>query len=309
MSIDKNVISGFLSTTRPLRPLLKEAIALRKERFGNTIKIHILDNAKEGGCTEDCLYCGQSARYNSHIESKSFLSTDTLINHAKIAKSKGAYRFCMAIARRNALSEDIKSIGKVVRFANSKLGLKTCFSSGFLSKQDLIYLKGCGIDRINHNLNTSNTFYPKICTTHTYEDRFNMARSIKAAGIGLCSGIIIGMGESINDLVDLFFDLKRLNPDSIPVNFLVPIKGTPLENTNYLTPKYCLRVLCALRILMPSTEIRVAAGREYHLGTLEPLSLLISDSTFLGNYLTTQGTEETKTIKVIKALGLYPVNA
>jgi biotin synthase len=284
-----------------------EAIRLRRAYFGNQIKLHILENAKQGGCSEDCSYCAQSLRFLTHITPSAPLRASLLIEQAKEAKKSGAYRFCMAIARRGATKDDIKTIGEVVWVMKNELGIKTCFSSGFLEDNALDFLKSCGLDRINHNLNAPKEVYPRICSSHSYEDRLDMARRVKERGLGLCCGFILGMGEGPAELAGLFEDLAELKPEAIPINFLIPIPGTPLEGAIGLNSEYCLRAVSVLRLYLPQTEIRLAAGRERHLGVLEPLGFLVADSAFLGDYLTVKGQEGSRTLKTVMALGLTPI--
>jgi biotin synthase len=164
-------------------------------------------------------------------------------------------------------------------------------------------LKACGVDRVNHNLNTSQRFYGEICSTHTYEDRLNTLRAVREAGLGLCSGGIIGMGEERADVVRLALELRELGVPSIPVNFLNPIDGTPLAGTWQLDPRYCLKVLCMFRLANPRSEIRIAGGRELHLRSLQPLGLYAANSMFVGDYLTTKGQAAEEDYRMIEDLG------
>ena len=302
-------IESLLDPKTPLKPLLKEALRLRRVHFGSSFKLHVLENAKKGGCSEDCSYCGQSSWFPTSVTPSAPLKASELIADAKRAQASGAYRFCMAIARRGALKADLQAIGDAVSFMAHDLRLKTCFSSGFLDDADLDFLKAKGLDRINHNLNAPRELYPRICSSHTYEDRLQMARRVKERGMGLCCGFILGLGESAKELSDLLQDLSELRPDAVPLNFFIPIPGTPLEDAPSLMPEQCLRVLCILRLLMPATELRLSAGRELHLGALEPLGFLVADSAFLGDYLTTRGQESSRTLGMIRALGLDPLKA
>ena len=308
-ALGTSFVENLLDSKTPLKPILKEAIRLRRAHFGNSFKLHVLENAKKGGCSEDCSYCGQSSKFPTSVTPSAPLKADELIASAKEAQASGAYRFCMAIARRGAVEADLRVVGEAVSFMARDLGLKTCFSSGFLDDAALDFLKACGLDRINHNLNAPREVYPRVCSSHTYEDRLQMARRVKERGLELCCGFIVGLGESLKELAGLLQDLAELKPDAIPVNFLIPIPGTPLEGAPPLNPEQCLRVLCVVRLLLPATEVRLAAGRELHLGALEPLGFLVADSAFLGDYLTAKGQEGSRTLRMVRALGLDPLQA
>jgi biotin synthase len=183
------------------------------------------------------------------------------------------------------------------------VGIEICTSLGFLTEEAARALKEAGVDRYNHNLNTSERFYPQICTTHTYQDRLQTLRNARAAGLELCCGAIFGMGESEEDIIDIAFALREAAADSIPINFLHPIPGTPLEKVNYLTPLRCLAILCLLRFLNPRTEIRVAGGREFHLRSLQPLALYPANSIFVAGYLTTSGQAPEEAWRMIADMG------
>jgi biotin synthase len=183
------------------------------------------------------------------------------------------------------------------------LGLKICACLGLLTPDHAARLKSCGVDRVNHNLNTGEEHYAEICSTHTYQDRLQTLNNVRNAGLELCSGGIIGLGESHRDLVSMAMDLRELKTESIPINFLHAIEGTPLQNRNDLTPQDCLRALCMMRFVNPSSELRIAGGREKHLRSLQPLGLYVANSLFVGDYLTTKGQAPEADYQMVKDLG------
>ena len=196
----------------------------------------------------------------------------------------------------------------------ARFPLRICVSPGLLTEGEAAELKGCGVDRVNHNLNTSRRFYPTICTTHAYQDRLDTLAAVRRSGLEICSGGIVGMGEQHEDVVELAMELGRLAAEAVPVNFYMPIPGTPLEtpdpspeNPARLDPRYCLKVLSLFRLANPKCELRIAAGREMHLGPLQPLGLFPADSIFVGDYLTTKGQPPEEDSRMIQALGFDPV--
>jgi len=283
--------------------LMAAAYRIRRRAFGSTVQLYFLINAKSGLCPEDCGYCSQSKVATSPIEKYNLLSRETLLDGAREAAKRGARTYCMVISARGPNDREISTVEAVVPEIKEKYGLKICTSLGLLKPEDVTRLKACGVDRVNHNLNTSESFYREICTTHNYEDRLDTLRAVKTAGLEICCGGIVGMGERPLDIVYMAIALREIGVDSIPVNFLIPIKGTSLEDQNDLNPRYCLKVLALTRFANPDTEIRVAAGRERHLGSLQPLSLYAANSLFVGDYLTTKGQPPAADYKMIEEMG------
>jgi len=185
--------------------------------------------------------------------------------------------------------------------------LRICVSPGLLTFEQALRLRACGVDRVNHNLNTSRRFYPMICTTHTYQDRLDTLHAVRRAGLEICSGGIVGMGEEDADVVELALRLGELRAEAVPVNFLQPIAGTALEGVRRLNPRYCLKVLALVRLANPAGELRIAAGREMHLRSLQPLGLLAANSIFVGDYLTTKGQAPDEDYRMIEDLGFHVV--
>lgn len=292
--------------TVDLMSLLHAAGTVRRRYFQNKVTVHILDNVQNGACPEDCHYCGQSKDSEADIQPYKLKSVDEIVADAKAAKDAGAWRFCMVLSGRGPDGHDIAHMTEAVRKVKA-MGLRTCLSSGLLNEEKAHQLKAAGLDRLNHNLNTSESHYPKICTTHTYQDRVDTLNAAKAAGLGVCSGMIVGMGESYEDLLDVAYRLREYNTESIPVNFLLPIEGNPLTyagiNGKPLDPQTVLRVLCAFRLINPTAEVRVAAGREFHLRSLQPLSLWPASSLFVDGYLLTEGSGAQATFQMIHDAG------
>ena len=200
-------------------------------------------------------------------------------------------------------AKDLDAILGAVARIKAAHALKICVSPGLLTAEQARRLKAGGVDRVNHNLNTSRRFYPRICTTHSYQDRLDTLRAVRAAGLEICSGGIVGLGEEDADVVNLALELAALGAEAVPINFLQPIPGTPLEGPSRLNPRYCLKVLAMFRLANPHGELRIAAGREMHLGSLQPLGLYAANSIFVGDYLTTQGQPPEDDFRMIEALG------
>ncbi len=272
-----------------LLDLVAAAFRLRQRHFGKTVQLYFLVNAKSGLCPEDCGYCSQSKISNAPIEKYRMLSADQLLDGARVAAERQSKTYCIVISGRAPSEREMLAVETVVPRIKQELGLKICACLGLLTPEHAARLKTCGVDRVNHNLNTGEEHYAEICSTHTYQDRLQTLNNVRAAGLELCSGGIIGMGESHRDLVSMAMDLRNLKTESIPINFLHAIEGTPLENRGELTPQDCLRALCMMRFVNPASELRIAGGREKHLRSLQPLGLYVANSLFVGDYLTTKG--------------------
>ena len=283
--------------------LLDAAFTVRERYFGRTVRLQMLLNAKSGACQEDCHYCSQSAVSTADIERYGLLPTDQMLQGARRAAEAKAQRYCIVISGRSPLDREIAEISEAVKAIKREVPVQVCCSLGLLNEEQARTLKAAGVDRINHNLNTSEAYHQAICTTHTFRDRLTTIRHARAAGLEICSGGIIGMGERDEDVIDLALALREVKPDSIPVNMLHPVPGTPLEGCDHLTPQRCLKVLCLFRFLHPRTEIRIAGGREFNLRTLQPLALYAADSLFVGGYLTTPGQPAADAWKMISDLG------
>ena len=286
-----------------LLALLDAAFTVRERYFGRTVRLQMLLNAKSGACQEDCHYCSQSSVSTADIERYGLVSSRAMIEGARRAAAAKAQRYCIVISGRNPLDREIAAIAAAVRDIKKELPIQICCSLGLLEEDQARTLKAAGVDRVNHNLNTSESYHEAICTTHTFRDRLATIQHARAAGLEICSGGIIGMGESDADVIDLALALRDIKPDSIPLNMLHPVPGTPLAHCRHLTPQRCLKVLCLFRFLHPRTELRMAGGREFNLRSLQPLALYVADSLFVDGYLTTPGQPAPEVWKMITDLG------
>jgi biotin synthase len=268
---------------------LAAAYRVRRHYWGNRVRLHYLLNAQSGLCPEDCHYCSQSKISTAEIEKYPLLAKDKILAAAGRAAELKAGTFCMVISGRSPNESTFQRVLDAVESVKANYDLKICACLGLLNAEQTHRLAAAGVDRVNHNLNTSEAHHADICTTHEFGDRLETVNHVKAAGITTCSGGILGMGESDNDVIDLALSLRQLGVTSVPVNFLIPIPGTPFAEVNSLNPRQCLRILCLFRFLLPSQEIRIAGGREVHLRSLQPLGLYAANSIFVGDYLTTAG--------------------
>ncbi|HUG91210.1 MAG TPA: biotin synthase BioB [Planctomycetaceae bacterium] len=284
--------------------LLAATFRVRRRHFGLKVQLYYLQNAKSGLCPEDCGYCSQSLVSTAEIDRYPLLSERRLLEGAAAAAGLNSRTYCIVTSGRGPTEREVEHLARTVEKIKAEHGLHICCCLGLLEPDQARRLKDAGVDRINHNLNTSRRFYGQICSTHTYQDRLDTLRVVRQAGLELCSGLIVGMGEADEDVVEVALELERLGVESIPVNFLIPIPGTPLEDRrDTLNPRYCLKVLCLLRLTNPATEIRIAGGREVHLRTLQPLGLYAANSIFVSDYLTTKGQAPEDDFRMIEDLG------
>jgi biotin synthase len=286
-----------------LLSLIDAAYTVRKHFHGKTVTVHIINNVSNGLCSEDCNYCPQSKSSKAEIVEYSEKSDEEILLEAKQAYEAGAYRYCMVYAGRRSNEKRTERIADLVRTIKAQYPIEVCVSAGLMDENSTRLLKQAGLDRLNHNLNTSSSQYQKICTTHTFTDRLNTLKAARNSGLEVCSGIIAGMGETAEELVELALMLRDLEAKSIPINFLLPIVGNKLEIAKNLTPEYCLRILCLFRFINPEAEIRTAAGREYHLRSMEVMSLYPANSLFMDGYLNTRGKSRQDTLKMIVDAG------
>ncbi len=286
-----------------LLELLNAAFHVRKARFANKVLLHMILNAKSGLCSENCSYCSQSAVSTAAIDSYPLMDEEEIVEGAFRAMEAKAIRYCIVGSGQSPTSKELERFCQAVKKIKNKVNISICTSLGFLTEADARALKEAGVNRYNHNLNTSQRFYSDICTTHSYEERLETLHNARKAGLELCCGAIFGMGETEDDIIDLSLDVRELAPASIPVNFFHAVPGTPLENIHYLTPLKCLSILCLVRFLNPGTEIRVAGGREHHLRMLQPLCLYPANSLFVSGYLTTPGQQPEEAWQMITDLG------
>ena len=286
-----------------LPEILSAAFKVRHHYYGKRVQIHVLQNAKSGLCPEDCHYCSQSSVSEAPVDKYTFMAKEKLVESARRAKAAGAVRFCIVNSGRGPTNREIDDITEAVREIRAQTGMNVCCSLGLMNNDKTERLAAAGVGRVNHNLNTSREHHADIVTTHSYDDRVATIESVKSAGIGTCSGGIIGMGESDDDIINLAMTLRAMGIDSIPVNFLNSIPKTPFAEKRELTPQRCLKTLCLFRFVNPSKEIRVAGGREVNLRSLQPLSLYPANSMFVNGYLTTPGQDATDAHQMIRDLG------
>ena len=288
--------------------LIATAYALRTKYKGNRVSVQLLTNARSGGCSQDCAYCAQSCASSADIEKYRSVPDEKLYGDDRLVKEKRLSRHCIGLSGIRFTDEEINELADRIRRMKEN-GTHICCSIGFLTEKQALVLKQAGLDRINHNLNSSRRFYPNICGTHTYEQRLENLRMLKRIGFELCCGGIAGMGESAEDIAEMLTDIRELSPESVPINFLLPIKGTRLAEAPLpsLTPEYCTKILCTARLMMPKADIRCAAGREVYFRGREKTLFMIVDSVFASGYLTAGGQGIDETLSLISELGFTSV--
>jgi len=283
--------------------ILAAAYRVRRHFHGTRMCLNFLINAKSGLCGEDCAYCSQSRVSTASVPQYPLVDETEILEGARMAVANKASTYCIAISGRSPGSSELNRLCEVIRTIKQTFPLRLCLSPGLLDSQQARQLKEAGLDRINHNLNTSRAYYPKICSTHSYDERLATLRAAREAGLELCCGGIIGMGETDEDVAEFALTLAELCPEAIPINFLIPIQGTPLQDRHELRPLYCLKALALVRLASPRSDLRIAAGREVHLGPLQPFGLFVANSIFVGDYLTTRGQPPEQDYAMIEALG------
>ena len=271
-----------------LLDLLAATYRVRRRHRCHKVHLYFLKNAKSGLCPEDCGYCSQSIVSDAEIPRYALLNEAKLMEGAARAVESQARTYCIVASGRGPSNREVSHIASTVRKIKDEYGLHICCCLGLLSSEQAAELKAAGVDRINHNLNTSRAFYDRICSTHSYQDRLDTLRTCRDAGLELCSGLIVGMGETERDLVEVAFELRELGVHSTPVNFLHAIDGTPLEQANRLNPRECLKALCLFRLANPAAELRISGGREVHLRSMQAMGLYAANSMFVSDYLTDQ---------------------
>jgi biotin synthase len=303
-AVDRDEARGILaSSDAELLDVLAAAYRVRQRHFGNTVQLFFLMNAKSGLCPEDCGYCSQSKVSEAEIPRYNLLSAPKLLEAAKLAAERQSKTFCIVISARGPSQREIDFVCSITPQIKSRYGLNICACLGLLTPEQARQLAAAGVDKVNHNLNTSERYYGEVCSTHSYADRVATLAACRSAGLELCSGGIMGMGETHDDLVDMALELRAMKVESIPLNFLNAIDGTPLEGVSRITPRDCLRGLAMMRLTNPAAEIRIAGGREIHLGSLQALGLYAANSMFVGDYLTTKGQLPEADYRMIEDLG------
>jgi biotin synthase len=287
-----------------LPALLDAAWRVRRHFYGRRVLVQVLSNAKSGLCTEDCHYCSQSCVSRADIARYPLKAHEVLLAEAMEAKRLQAGRFCMGLSGLTLEDAEVDALCEAVRAIKAKTDISVCCSLGFLTPDQAHRLREAGLDRVNHNLNTSERHYPSICSTHAWAERMRNLAVCREAGLELCSGGIVGQGETDEDIADMLLALQRIRPESIPINFLIPVPGTPFQALDTgLTPMRCLKVLALARLLHPAADIRVAGGREVHLKSLQPLALFLVNSIFVNGYLTEGGQPRDEALRMIGDLG------
>lgn len=288
-----------------LLDLLHAAFRVRRKHFGRGVRLHVLRNAKSGMCRENCSFCSQAIGAYSGVNRYALQSVDQLVEGAKKAHAMQAVKFCIVTATRGPSDRELDVICEAVRRIKSDINIHICTSLGLLTDAQADRLAAAGVDRFNHNLETSRAFFPNVCQTHSYEDRVATVRTAKRAGMEACCGGIMGMGETLQDRVDLAFELRDLEVESIPLNFLDPRPGTPLGHVARMSPQDCLKSLCMFRFVNPACDLRVAGGREVNLKHLQPLALFAANSMFTEGYLTTPGQAHLDDLAMIEEAGFH----
>ena len=287
-----------------IQDVVAAAYEVRRAFFGKRVKLNFLLNMKSGLCPEDCHYCSQRRDSTADILKYPMVGAEESVEAASRAVHAGAKRLCMVASGRGPAPHELDQVATNVRAVKAAYpDLEICACLGLLEDGQSEVLKDAGVYAYNHNLNTSEKRYDQVCGTHTYADRQETVGRAAAAGLSPCSGALFGMGETDADIVDLATDLRRMRPDSVPINFLIPIDGTPLAGRFELTPQRCLRILALYRFYFPDVEVRIAGGREVHLRSLQPLGLMIANSIFAGDYLTTEGQPASADLQMIADLG------
>jgi biotin synthase len=287
-----------------LMDVVAAAFKVRLRYFGRRVKLNYLVNIKSGLCPEDCFYCSQRRGSAAGVLKYTWLKPEEILTSAETGVQAGVKRVCLVASGRGPNDADITRVTTAIaRFKAGHPDVEVCACLGLLADGHAERLREAGTTAYNHNLNTAEANYADICTTHDYADRADTVRRARQAGLSPCSGLIAGMGETDDELVDVVFALRELDPDSVPVNFLIPFDGTPMAGRWDLTPQRCLRILAMVRFVCPDAEVRLAGGREIHLRSLQPLALHIANSIFLGDYLTSEGQPGGRDLEMIADAG------
>ncbi|MCL4109345.1 UNVERIFIED_CONTAM: hypothetical protein GTU68_038974 [Idotea baltica] len=283
--------------------ILDAAYRIRRTHFGKSVQLYYLKNAKSGLCPEDCSYCSQAKGSEAEIEKYVMLNEEKLMEGAKNAFDSNSRTYCIVASGRGPTNREVDHVCNVVKKVKQEYGLHICACLGLLKPDQAVKLKEAGVDRINHNLNTSERYHDQIVSTHTFQDRLNTLNTARDVGLELCAGMIVGMGEKDDDIVDVAMKLSEMNVASIPINFLIPIEGAQMGRPVDLDPRYCLKVLAMFRMTNPTTELRIAGGREVNLRSMQAMGLYAANSMFVSDYLTTPGQAAAADFQMISDLG------
>jgi biotin synthase len=306
IAVDRTAASALASaSSSDLLELFAAANRIREHLRGRTVDICSIVNAKSGACSEDCRYCAQSSHYTTDAPVYPLINVDRMAEAAQGARENGARRFCIVTSGRGIDdASDLRNIAKGIEQVRA-IGLSPCATLGTLGRAQLQYLKDAGLDRYHHNIETSREYFPHVCTTHTFDERIELLRHTRDLGLTSCSGGIFGMGETMQDRISMAFTLRELDVDSVPVNFLMPVPGTPLAGVAPITPTEALHAIALFRFILPEKEIRVCGGRGSALGDMHPLIFLSgADGFMIGNYLTRTGLDPKDDLAMLNDLGL-----
>ncbi|MEW6117244.1 MAG: biotin synthase BioB [Nitrospirota bacterium] len=285
--------------------LFAAAAKLRETFLGTSVDLCAIVNAKSGACPEDCSYCAQSSKSRADVAIYPLIKKEAVIEKAQEAKDAGVRRFCVVTSGRKIGTRELKEIAAMIG-AMRNIGLLPCATLGLLDKDELQFLKDAGLERYHHNLETSERFFPEICRTHSYYDKLKTIEAAKAVSLSVCSGGIFGLGETWEDRIDMAFALTSLGIDSVPINFLIPVKGTSLGAREFLHPLEALKIISLYRFILPQKQIRICGGRIQVLGELNAMVFPAgADSLLTGNYLTTTGRTYKDDLKLISDCGLH----
>ncbi len=285
--------------------IIASADRIRRRFKGDKINLCSIINAKSGLCPEDCAFCSQSSRNRAEVAVYDLVESKKIVDEAKRAAINGAGRFGIVTSGKGVNQRDLSTIAKSIEEMAVSGDIKPCASLGILSREKLVRLKEAGLKRYHHNLETAESFFPKICTTHTYRENIDTIVAAKEAGLEVCCGGIFGMGESIEQRVELAITLRNLEVDSVPINFLNPIKGTKMEGRPLLPPIEALKIIAMFRFFLPDKDIKAAGGRSVVLRDLQSLLFAAgANSMMVGDYLTTKGRQVSDDIQMVKDLGL-----
>ncbi len=287
-----------------LPALVALAHRVRLDHCGAAVELESLINAKSGACPEDCAFCSQSVRFDTDVDVYPFLDLDEIVAAARATRDAGATQFCIVVAVRGPEERLLRKVIDAVDAVHAETGLEVACSLGLLTEPQAARLAAAGVKRYNHNLEACRAVFPSICTTHSYDDRVATARLAMDAGMELCCGGILGMGETLEQRVDFAFELAALEPCEVPINFLVP-SGTPLGEQRLITPREALQAIALFRLVLPSAWIRLAGGREHVRGELQAMGLLAgANALIVGNYLTTGGRPADEDLALLESLGM-----
>lgn len=292
---------------KPLEELIELSHEVTVENFDNKVEACSIISAKTGACSENCKYCAQSKHNHAEIECHPLLDVETVKKAALSAKENGATRFCIVTSGRVPTGSDFEKILEMIKEVALIDGIHCCASLGLLSEEQVKQIKEAGVERYNHNINTSEHYHNHICTTHNFEDRVNTVKMVKKYGMEACCGVIIGMGESREDRIEMALSLRQLNPKTVPINFLNPIKGTPLEDyEDKISEEEILKTICIFRLALPKSLLRYAGGRTTRLSKYNQKLGIIAgiNSLLVGNYLTTTGSKSEEDKEMLKSLDL-----